>query len=837
MSDINSDEKMNTSGEVQNDNDVFQEFFCDSGSCNGSIAEVADNVNGTEECEYDVPTVIDVLEGGEGSDEMKSAKRAGNKVNNKMIALLSSVFLVACVVGIGLFINFKTTLIVGQQVCSAEGVSKDDYYEFRVFEDGETRDSYKSELETVIRTDKTLVAWEEDKKSITSMLKSENQFTADVLSIYTYTEDIGDNSFSSLRDGFNNLTFSSDFNRVLGDKAGEFARYTAMIMSDDSYYLSVSGEEISDIKQSLRNIAGTKPTVTVYIRKINPTEYDPAECSTTSGRLTDTLISSCMNILGEDSEYMYIAESNSVYGDLTITTISVVNSESSQPLGVYTSFSGDYDNFVASFSIDPDGKCSDNTANIIVPIVVDLKAAKEYVDEFANFLSKVFKPVVADDALDELYNFFYNEEKISGNQEDESGEEGQQTEGEVHNQEQESGSEDEEVVNGDNNDTGNSQTDDSNGAGEETVDEYDEYESLSYVLLFDELHSIVESQCDIRENWGLNVMLDSIIDSVSMVGSTYTDYRYLITDFDRLFAEADQNSKASAREDISANVNILEEFRDAVRYSGDVEYVESSVHEYTEEDLLQLTESYSAYERLWYDDDSCIGQIFYVSDIKYSVPMSLPEDSLTISEDTELMNFTIQVATTDKGNRVTGLNIDFNSIVEKVLPDVSISNISETPNYPFMTGLAESNINKEDYDSEDNYELAIARWLYQNYPNYYKNPDDVQATTQTYTASGYSQNDTGIWGSIKQGAGEIWNWATTDSNSAWIGGSWHNSLGNSLETIWSDMGRGRYGGIPSVIVNGTEWIADTAQDAWDTAKDTASDVWNDVSDWWGSLWR
>jgi len=97
--------------------------------------------------------------------------------------------------------------------------------------------------------------------------------------------------------------------------------------------------------------------------------------------------------------------------------------------------------------------------------------------------------------------------------------------------------------------------------------------------------------------------------------------------------------------------------------------------------------------------------------------------------------------------------------------------------------------------------------------DYWDNPDAASAPAQTYTVSGYS-NGTSLWGTIKNGLGTIYEWAT-DSGTVWTSNGWTSSLSG----IWHNMENGYYGSISQIAVYGTEAIVDGAKNIYEGVKE------------------
>lgn len=173
---------------------------------------------------------------------------------------------------------------------------------------------------------------------------------------------------------------------------------------------------------------------TVRMRKINMTEYDTAEADS-SAAVPDATMQMCRNQLGADTRYKYIAKHTSAFFGYSVVITVAVNEESCKVLGARTSVHGYLENYIAHFELCADGTYTDNTAYIVQPVVVDLAAGKGTADKFAALLAPMFKPLIDDEALAELYYFFYGDEAVgeAENAEDEGAaedaEDGGDTEG------------------------------------------------------------------------------------------------------------------------------------------------------------------------------------------------------------------------------------------------------------------------------------------------------------------------------------------------------------------------------------------------------------------------
>lgn len=761
-------------------------------------------------------------------EETHEIRKQGKK-RNKKVGVLSclGVFLVL-ILGALAFINFKTTLFVTYQVCSAEGVNSGDYMVFRVLESGETRAVYREKLETQIRCDKALAEWEADCASIPDVVSANVSIQNDLTKIWSFAG-AEDATYEELKDKIDGMSFATELEGV---NVSELARYTAQFMASDSYYFMNSIEEINEKKDSFRKqMQSDRAETTVRMRKIDVTEYDPAE-SDSSANVPDVTMQMCRKKLGEDTEYKYIVEQTTAFSGYSVVLTVAANEESCKVLGARTSVPGDLENYVAHFELRADGTYTDNTASIVQPVVVDLEAAKETADKFAEMLSPMFKPLIDDEALEELYNFFYSDEAVGETQEADNADETGLPDMDEANRETNPENPDEESQGESNHGEDESSADSAEGgedtddkATEEQADEQPEeelYENLKFVSAMNSFSDQIENEFNASEEWGILNILLGIQKCVQMCGSSYVDYKYLLENFDELFAEGSADDVAAVRNELETGIAQIETVRGAIRSAEDLCHISSEIHEYTAEELLDIASGYDNELQKWYPGNS-IGQVFYVTDIKYNVPCS---------DGTEFLNVTFGVATTEIGNRIVTFCIDFNEKLEGIFGDYEDNNIASQVNTSLMLSAAKSAVNREEYSTEDEYQLALQRWLYQNYPDYWENPDAVSAPAQTYTASGYS-NGTGLWGSIKKGLGTIYEWATTDSGSVWTSNGWT----TSLTGIWSDMENGYYGSIPQIAVRGAEALSDGAKNIYEGVKEGVSDAWEGVKNWWGGLWR
>lgn len=757
------------------------------------------------------------------------------KKNKKAVILCCFGVIIAFILGALAFINFKTTLFVTYQVCSAEGVDSGDYMVFRVLESGETRAIYQENLETQIRCDKALAEWEADCASIPDVVSANVSIQNDLMMIWSFVG-ADDATYEELKDKFDGMSSSIGLEGV---DVNELARYTAQFMANDSYYFMDSADEINEKKEAFRNqMQSDTAETTVRMRKIDVTEYDPAEADS-SADVPDATMQMCRNQLGDDTEYKYIVEQRTVFSGYSIVVTAAANGESCKVLGARTSVPSDFENYVAHFELRVDGTYTDNTADIVQPIVVDLAAARETADKFAAMLSPMFKPLIDDEALEELYDFFYGDEALGEAQEanaadetglPEAGEVSQETHPEEESQEESESGEGESRDDSDGREEDEGGEDADNGPADEPVTdepmadeqmEEESYENLKFVSTMKSFSDQIENGFNVSEEWGILNILLSLQQCVERCGSSYVDYKYLQENFDELFAEASADDSAEVRKELETNIAQIETLRDIIRSAGDMSHISSEIHEYSAEELLDIASSYDNELQKWYPETS-IGQVFYVTDVKYDIPCS---------DGTEFLNMIFGVATTEVGNRIVTFHIDFNEKLEGMFGDYEDNNIAGQVNLIMMMGAARAAVNREEYFTEDEYELALQRWLYQNYPDYWNNPDAVSAPAQTYTASGYS-NGTGFWGTIKNGLGTIYEWATTDSGIVWTSNGWTTSLSG----IWSDMENGYYGSIPQIVVYGTEAIADGAKNIYEGVKGGVSDAWEGVKNWWGSLW-
>lgn len=786
-------------------------------------------------------------------EETDGIENPAKKKNEKVMILSCVGVFIVLILGVLAFINFKTTLFVTYQVCSAEGVNSGDYMVFRMLESGETRAVYQEKLETQIRCDKALAEWESDCALIPEVVSANISIQNDLMKIWSFVG-ADDATYEELKAKLDGMSFGAGLEGV---NIGELARYTAQFMASDSYYVLDSIDKINGIKASFRNqMKPDTAKTTVRMRKINMTEYDPAEADS-SAAVPDATMQMCRNQLGDDTGYKYIAEQTSAFFGYSVVITVAVNEESCKVLGARTSVPGYLENYIAHFELCADGTYTDNTAYIVQPVVVDLAAARETADKFAALLSPMFKPLIDDEALAELYYFFYGDEAVGEeeNAEDEGAAEDEEDGGDTEGAEDAENAEgtdnaenadnadgtdlpDTDGASGEANPDEESQEESDNGEGggmdgsEEGGEDTDNgpaeeqtgeglYENLKFVSAMKSFSGQLENDFNVSEEWGILNILLSIQQCVEMCGSSYVDYRYLQQNFDELFAEANADDAAKVREELETNIAQIETLRGIIRLAGDVSHISSEIHGYSAEELLDIASNYDNELQKWYPENK-IGQIFYVTDVKYGIPCS---------DGTELLNVIFGVATTEVGNRIVTVNIDFNENMEGLFADYADNNIASQVNVIFMLGNARAAVNREEYSTQAEYELALQRWLYLNYPDYWDNPDAGSAPAQTYTASGYS-NGTSLWGTIKNGLGTIYEWATTDSGIVWTSNGWTSSLSG----IWRDMENGYYGSIPQIAVNGTEAIVDGAKNIYEGVKEGVSDAWNGIKDWWGGLW-
>ena len=739
-----------------------------------------------------------------------------NVEKKKGIVILSGIAALVMFAVCGLaFLNFRTTLFVTLQVCHAEHVSKDDYLEFRLFEGSETRKSFKEELETTIRKDIALEKWLTEEPLVRDMLKSDESIQKGVTSLLTFAGDCEDRTYEGLTEASRQISFAGTFEELCREHSfdtGEMASYLAALYAEDVFYLQDTASGVDQAMEVLEGLkdADLKSDEKVYELKL--TTYDPRELCAEPDGYESAYMEACREKLGTDSEYEYVVRKTlTASGDdsFCVTVVAAANTETYKILGLDVSVPYGTEDYIPGFSLNIDGSSSIDTDGVLETIRLDSAALREATDPYAALFDSLFDPLTDDAALKELYHFFYaDKEPAEGEADPEMDTENPSAE--------DAGSDD----------SGTQENESEEGQiPEDRSEETAAYDDLSLVQQINALEEKIENEYPVEQDWGLLNIFSMYEYSVKMLCSTYVDYQYLIENFDELFAEA--QDKETMQEELSANKARFETLRDFIRDSGDLAFAEvSNIQEWKlSEEEFQA--QYGDYLHKWYPDAE-LPKFLYVADVRYSSPVSEGKETFYS------LQFT--VAVTDSGMRIIGVSTEFNEALEGTLDTYTNNNLWQEPNYILMKSLAEESVNREDYTSEEDYDLAVAQWLYAHYPEYYNNPNGQQtASTHSYTASGYNNGELGsMWNNIKEGisngANDILDWVTHADERV---GEWELDMMGYLDTIWSDMEHGNYGAVPYFITYGT----DTAIEIGNEIKEAATDAWNDVKDWFGGFGR
>lgn len=716
----------------------------------------------------------------------------GKKKKTVVIISCAAALAVLLVCGF-IFLNFKSTLFVTLQVCRAEKVSKDDYLEFRIFEKGETRESFKSELETRIRRDTALEKWQTEEPIVREMIDRDESAGRDVIRLLTFAVNCKGKNYEDIVEEFGNIQFTEEFAALCSEHSfdtGDIASYIAALYAEDVFYIRDMDMGADHVMEILSTLSDTDFESDEKVYKLNITEYDPVELCAEQDASESEYMELCRAKLGGDSEYEYIVKKTLTaheYDSFCITVFAAANTEAYKILGLYFSVPEGTEQYIPGFSLNIDGTFAVYADGIADTVRLDAASLREATDKYAALFGSLFEPLADDAALEELYDFFYADAEEAVSEETE-------------------GTKDKEAEN-------------------ENSEESVGYDDLSFVQQMNMLGDKIENDYPVEEDWGLMNIFSMYQYTVNMIGTTYVDYRYLAENFEELFSEAED--KSEVREDLDSNMALLDKLREIIRNSGDPEFagVENICEWNMNED--EFNAQYGDYLHKWYPDAE-LPEFLYTADVKYSASSAAGDGNFYD------MQFTVGI--TDSGMRIIGIDADFNDTLEELLSNYSNNNLWQEPNYIFMRHNAEESVNRDDYAAEEEYDLAIARWLYQNYPEYYNNPDAGQAESQhNYTASGYSAGSQGnLWGNIKEGVSDgangILGWI---ANAGEYAENWELDMQGYLDQIWFDMEQGEYGNLPWIITYGTN----TAKEIGNEIKEAATDAWSDVKDWWGGLWR
>lgn len=614
--------------------------------------------------------------------------------NWRRIAAIILVWLAALI----FYLVTKTTIGAGLAACISERVFTKDYLKIGMMPEGDDFSTYKDKVVYQIRVDKAERIRLQEEEQRTGIAKEFLRDLAyDIVDAYTYNEE-----YATLQENLQKYnTFMSDFKPefvteeegvAIKELVDGIAGTVKCSMATDAYYPAYSQDYVRTQMSSLFvGLSGDDPQEEFVIEQITPGEYDP-EPTEWYGKTYGEDIELLRKRIGEEVfDYDYITQFTLTYaGDnsesvIEVCLVAIVNKDNCILIDAGTAVDDEkYSGIIADGNVRPFSDTAPVEMNIPeVPVILSLEGMQEKADEFIGLFEEMLTAYFADeDALNELYEIY-----IKDLEEEETEEETKEgTEEEV-----------EEI------------SEDYDDVEHETVEE----EKLKIEVIEEQINNSIEAKYSPDKEWGSIILLESFSEAMVNAVDILLVERFMeegIIQIDGI--DITEQDKA-----------IVHTQAEAIRktYTNVSEPLLIDSHLVVNSDKPSTNNAtpvaMKSYESLCSEFETGYSQ--WNEDSTDDVPQGMVGGYFRYEfEDNCIVE--IAILGTNKGLYITDVGIDW---LDENTPfqDVTVSTYN-VPNTIRMIEEAQKAIRRENYETEEEYDYAIANWLYENYPDYYNKP-------------------------------------------------------------------------------------------------------------------
>lgn len=650
------------------------------------------------------------------------------KQKRKKIIAIVSVFFIC---GIGLFLTLKTTVIAGLIACISENENIGEYVEIKMMPEEYTFSSYKNMLVNEIRVNKAIERKAQRKEFIYGKLQKLSNQMKDS---YVYIEEAGWEKENLEK--YNNYIKQLDIEaekEFFKDMLSEMAKSAYLYMSTDVYYPGYKREQIKTLAKGLyTDLAESTVTETFILEPMYPSEYDDVPEIGISKNYSEDILN-VENEVGTD-KYDYIAEiaMNYTKDDGTVVLeeqiVAIVGESVFEIIEAKVSLPEEYCQIAAVGSIRPYSVSeTEKICSTIEPIIINMDGMQAKAEEFLGLFKKIMGVYFSnEEALNEFYeNYFMIEEE---NEEDsvtdvsqtENEISGEYTADDITDMSQSENISQEMIVN----ETQIADTtEETTESTEETETEEEvKYEDLLFAQIEKEILTEIENTYSYEKEWGPYLVLDEFSDFMQNGVNSILTKRKLDEGETKIFGEEITEEE---KNQIYTNAKVFEKI---YKNNQEIKLIESAA--LTEEEILTILTS--AKDGVKGHQNGILG---YFSYIKQSFEKgylewcgeTIPECILGTYfryKIEGLCEIEMTLLDTTEGIYITGIGIYWNS-EEEILQDMKYRWIYERANTVFMRKKAEEAISRDAYETEEEYEEAIIKWLYENYPQYYNSKSNT----------------------------------------------------------------------------------------------------------------
>lgn len=663
-----------------------------------------------------------------------------------------------------LLVAMKTTFIASLAACIQEKPSESTkYISFRIFSENQNYASYKDEVVLAIRTDKATALREEQIEVRTQkfhdVLVNYSSIFKDVYAYETERKEEKDTS-KDYQQFIGNLKIDLDNQREIDatkeliDLIADSVHYA---MSVDAIYKNTDQNKVADtMEEFIDRVNNSKAVEDFYMEQIEPGEYDPQPERGLGSKYKDSIKLASKN--NGEAAFDYISELNLRYNDpgdkevIGIHIVSVVGENAYAILETKINISDQYKAQLSCGTIRP--YTNNDIILAEVPFVINEQEmqnkAQKFVDDFKKALTLDGKLLSYYDAYLECLENEYLAEHSAENKEPENAEVAEVTE----------------ETSGENEEKMNTVIDDFNSGVDELVDS-------------------VEAQYDISSEWGSVVFLEEYIQIMKVLVTDAVLDQLLINHPDLISDEISEEEK----QDLISNVENRNKF-------------------------MHISQIECVNEKMVKDLDLSAFNTNYPIESGNDIPEVLMKKIFTYKID-ELGDMDVSVILTPQGSFLTNVKISWmketsnenESVEAQENPIMADQNVElfNKPNLLRMMQEAKENIDPNAYEDNEAYELAVARWLHNNYPDYFGNPD---------------QNPGGASGSSR-----LYFTSTIDKiiqDTKW-----------NVHSIYEDLGYAMEGSLFGYLLTDNGSYSSFTDDV----SDVVSDVKDGIKDFWWDLWH
>lgn len=629
------------------------------------------------------------------------------KIEKKTIIALIVIWFSAIIA----FVMVKTTIGAGLIACLMERVSVKDYVEIAMMPDNYNFKSYKDQCVHEIRVDKAEKRRLKEEKKRKELAYEFLQAQANqVKDSYTYIQETATEAenlekYNAYVNGLEFHVQTENEKRYLKDFIGHIAKTSHYSKSTDAYYVGYIHDATMQASNDLQvKLINSTAKENIVIEQISPGEYDPKPKNGLAKKHSVDL-EATKKVIGEEQfDYDYIVEFTSTYEDdqnipiMDAVITAIVSEKNYLIIKVETVLKDEtYEQVAAYGYVRP----FIFVENVVMKTPKPPKIIKfEELEEKAGAFASLFQEMVStyygnEEVINELYsvNFFTTENAGVQNQI---------------------------VVGAQQNDNGQK-----------------DYDSTQFAKIDKDLQAKIESTYSSEIEWGTILVLQSVSGFLKDGVSVLLTERYL-NDPSKESAEpvAEEENTAEIYEQAQIIRNIYTNMKEPVlvdkkilsggnEHQGDVEIA------IVDKNLNDVMSEYIKGGETWVEAGE--PEPFVAGYFKYNVEGVCSLDFIVLG--------------TAEGCYITDVGIDW--IEEKgMFGDFNIATYS-LPNTILMEEEAKSEISRGDYMTDKEYNYAIALWLYQEYPDYYPNPSQLNnSTTSSSSSYGNSYVASSLFGNM-----------------------------------------------------------------------------------------